>query len=52
MTWRIGIIPVFMPVIISIIKPIGIIRCITGIGNPNHCALESSSSVINPEGTR
>jgi hypothetical protein len=48
--WKIGIMPIATPVIISIIIPTGIIWCIIGIGDSNHCALESSSTVINPEG--
>jgi hypothetical protein len=48
--WRRRIMPVAVSIGIYIIMPIGIIRSIR-IGNPNHCALESVGTVIDPEST-
>jgi hypothetical protein len=42
--------PAAVSIGIYIIMRIGIIRSIR-IGNPNHCALESAGTVIDPEST-
>ena len=48
--WISRIMPVAVSIGIYIIMPIGIIRSIRK-GNPNHCALESVGTVIDPEST-
>jgi hypothetical protein len=47
---RVGIMLITPPVIISTIIPAWIIGGIIRVGGSNHCALESISTVINPEG--